>query len=216
MPMTLFAAQVDPLVPATPGPEEAIAPPTVVPGQPVVTDPAPPPADPGTLPGTEPAGEPTPTVDPPAAEPAPSESPVAPTEPEPTVASTEPEPGATPASPSPRASASGSSTAPPESSTESSPAPVVVPGDNAGGVGGMEAPALSPTRIDPVTNPVVTGPDVSSGRPQTEDAVAEAEARTGDALSARYVAAGILSLVAVALALGIAVVSQPRRKRHTH
>lgn len=81
----------------------------------------------------------------------------------------------------------------------------------------MEAPALSPSPIVPFTGPVATGPDDdSSARPPTEDAVAEAEARTGDGLSARYVAAGILSLVAVALALGIAVVSQPRRKRHTH
>ncbi|MPY11469.1 hypothetical protein [Arthrobacter bussei] len=48
-----------------------------------------------------------------------------------------------------------------------------------------------------------------------DDVVAEAATPLG-ADPVRYIAAGVLSIVAVALALAIAVVSQPRRPRRTH
>jgi hypothetical protein len=52
-------------------------------------------------------------------------------------------------------------------------------------------------------------------QPQAE-AVAETQTRTAGGPPLRYVAAGVLSLVALGLAIAIAVVAQPRRSRRTH
>lgn len=67
--------------------------------------------------------------------------------------------------------------------------------------------------LDPSSTPTAPG----TATPQAVDVLAEEDveqARLGP--SGRYVAAGVLSLVALALAVAVAVVASPRRRRGTH
>lgn len=79
------------------------------------------------------------------------------------------------------------------------------------------APSPAPATTGSLTTPPPTG--ATTGAP-TAPPVAEDSGPGAQFASlkpsARYIAAGVLSIVAVVLALAIAVVAQPRRPRRTH
>jgi hypothetical protein len=217
-----IAGQVGPVVPSPPM-EEVIAPPTDAPGPPT-RPPGPPPRPAPASPPVEPSGAPPST--PPSAIPS---GPAADT-PDPTAS-----PGVVPelapapsvpsstaptvsTSPSPSMSPSASVAAPPDAPASASAAPALPrPANNAVGVGGVEAPAPAVPSSNP-SGSVRTAPaeDSTTAQPPADEAFAAPAAQVETGPPLRYVAAGILSIVAVALALGVAVVSQPRRTRRTH
>ncbi|WP_326963852.1 hypothetical protein [Arthrobacter sp. PL16] len=114
-------------------------------------------------------------------------------------------------------SPSASVAAPPDAPASASAAPALPrPANNAVGVGGAEVPAPAVPSSNP-SGSVQTAPaDSTAAQPPADEAFAAPAAQVETGPPLRYVAAGILSIVAVALALGVAVVSQPRRTRRTH
>lgn len=84
--------------------------------------------------------------------------------------------------------------------------------------GGMGAPASGARTARTTSAAPATSAASAETTPEDQpagDAVVEAATPLGSD-PARYIAAGVLSIVAVALALAIAVVAQPRRPRRTH
>lgn len=185
--------------------------PTTEPAQPTPEDPA----VPSEIPQPDPAPAPTTPV------PAPTTAPSMPPEPLPSP-SASPSPSMTTPTESP--SAAPSSSPPAENRSLGTPeAPGIV--ENAGESAGLPAVIAPRTPVTP-TRITTTAPRTASptGSPSTSDAAASpttddtaaAPRFAATESAARYVAAGILSIIAVALALAIAVVAQPRRPRHTH
>jgi hypothetical protein len=204
-----------PLLPGVPPgpPAAATSPPTPpsAPGtDPVDQLPALPTEDP--IPVDEPVQPVQPTATPPTSDDAPSEDvPDVVVVPEQTPApaappSTDPAPSGEPSAPA----AEPATTASP---APERPQPAV---DEAVGVAGLEGPTADrPSSSSPTSTRLLPSPS-GTLQTQADEAVADATVGAATGPSPRYVAAGILSLVAVALALGIAVVSQPRRPRRTH
>lgn len=223
-----FPEQVGPAVPPPAAPDRpAPAPPSppTDPNRPPVGDPpglrpdppAPPTPEPPTVDAPavpDPPGTVMPEPDPAPVAPSPS-SPVA----EPTPAGPLP---ADPVSPAPPAEQPVEQPVEPpvdQSEAAAVPAAPVVPATqpDTGLGGGHQAPPPAARTSDPFSGSVRTAPaGAAPEQSQTEEAVAAGEVPPSAGPPLRYVAAGILSIVAVALALGIAVVSQPRRSRRTH
>ncbi|WP_146070806.1 hypothetical protein [Arthrobacter sp. B1805] len=186
-------------------------------GPPSESPPAPEPTEPAVDPSATPSASGQPVATPSGGAPTPIDLPAVAREPAPTPAV--PSPSAEPPSPGESEPAA---EPPPPSPVEPAAPPALLappppqqPGGAAVGAGAFPAPASLPGIPSPSSRAArVSPPATPTLLPQAESIVTEAQISAGPPL--RYLAAGILSIVAAVLALAIAVVSQPRRRRRTH